>query len=148
MKNLFFMAGLVCVMASSVRGADPSPNSATLIGSDKVAAAFAKGTTLVENKDFKVMCGHREAPGIVEIHAKDTDIFHIIEGTATFITGGTPVDVKDSGPGEQRVKEIKGGAAHQLHKDDVIIIPQGVPHWFKEVNGTFLYYVVKITDQK
>jgi len=136
-------------MAFSISAADsPSTTKATLIGSDKVATAFAKGTMLVENSDFKVMCGHREGPGIVEIHAHDTDIFHIIEGTATFVTGGTAVDVKSSGPDEQRAKEIKDGETHHLKKDDIIIIPRGVPHWFKEVNGTFLYYVVKVTEKK
>ncbi len=34
---------------------------------------------------------------------------------------------------------------NQLNKGDVIVIPNGIPHWFKEVNGTFLYYMVKVT---
>jgi glc operon protein GlcG len=44
-----------------------------------------------------------------------------------------------------RAKEIVGGEDHQLNKGDVIVIPNGIPHWFKEVNGTFLYYMVKVS---
>ena len=38
---------------------------------------------------------------------------------------------------------MTGGDVHQLKKGDVIIVPAGVPHWFKEVSNPFLYYVVK-----
>jgi quercetin dioxygenase-like cupin family protein len=31
-----------------------------------------------------------------------------------------------------------------LVKGDVIIVPTGVPHWFKEVGGTLLYYTIKV----
>ena len=44
---------------------------------------------------------------------------------------------------ELRGSSISGGEAHQLKKGDVIIVPVGVPHWFKEVSNPFLYYVVK-----
>ena len=47
-------------------------------------------------------------------------------------------------PGVVRGSGIEGGETHTLSKDDVIIIPAGVPHWFKDVQGTFLYFVVKV----
>jgi len=82
----------------------------------------------------------------VEIHERDMDIFYILEGSATFVTGGKAKEPKTTGPGEIRAKEIVGGEDRHLVKGDVIVIPNGVPHWFKEVNGTFLYYVVKVTQ--
>jgi len=120
-------------------------DAATLIDSNTVAAAFAKGGPLLENPDFKIQAGRRDAPGIVEIHLHDTDIFHILEGSATFVTGGTTLEQKTIGPGELRGTEIKGGESHHLSKGDVIIVPKGVPHWFKAVEGPLLYYVVKVT---
>jgi glc operon protein GlcG len=111
----------------------------------KVGAAFAKGGPLLATNNFKVMAGRRTGPGEVEIHEQDTDIFYIIEGSATFVTGGKAIDQHSSGPGEMRAKEIIGGEDHQLNKGDVIVIPNGIPHWFKEVNGTFLYYMVKVS---
>ena len=35
------------------------------------------------------------------------------------------------------------GLEHELSKGDVVVVPAGTPHWFKEVRGTFLAYVVK-----
>jgi glc operon protein GlcG len=48
-------------------------------------------------------------------------------------------------PNEIRGTSIDGGAAQRLAKGDVFIVPHGVPHWFKEVQAPFLYYVVKTT---
>ena len=70
----------------------------------------------------------------------------MVEGSATFVTGGTLVEPKESGPGEIRAKNITGGVERHLTKGDVIIIPKGVPHQFTAVEGTFLYYVVKVTQ--
>ena len=120
-------------------------NSVTLIESNKVAAAFAKGGPMLETGEFKIQAGRRDGPGIAEVHARDTDIFHFLEGSATFVTGGTATEPKTIAPDEIRGKEIQGGESHRVSKGDVIVVPRGVPHWFKEVNGPLLYYVVKVT---
>jgi len=113
---------------------------------EKVSAAFATGTPLLVTNNFKVQTGNRTAPGEVEIHEHDTDIFYILEGSATFVTGGKALDTKVIGPGETRSRSITGGEERSLTKGDVIVIPNGVPHWFKAVKGRVLYYVVKVTS--
>jgi Cupin len=115
-----------------------------LIGHDQVQAAFAKGMPLVEVGDYKIHASRREGPGMAEIHTRDTDIAYVLRGSATLVTGGTAVDVKEIGPEELRGTAIQGGETRQLHEGDVVVIPNGVPHWFKEVTGPFLYYVVKV----
>ena len=119
----------------------------THIPAEKVAAGFAKGGPLLETADYKIHTARRSAPGEAELHDKDTDIFHIIEGSASFVTGGTIANSRTEAPGEIRGQEIAGGKTQRLKKGDVIVIPAGVPHWFKEVEGPFLYYVVKVTQQ-
>jgi cupin superfamily acireductone dioxygenase involved in methionine salvage len=74
----------------------------------------------------------------------DTDIIYVLEGSAVFVTGGTPVDQKQTAPNEFRGTLISGGVERKLVKGDVIVVPRGTPHWFKEVSGPFLYYVVKV----
>lgn len=111
---------------------------------DQVKAAFAKGAVLFDHSDkYMVHASRREGPGMAEIHTEDADIVYVLDGTATLVTGGTPVSVKPSAPGELRGERIDGGDLRQLVKGDVIIVPAGVPHWFKEVSDPFLYYVVK-----
>jgi mannose-6-phosphate isomerase-like protein (cupin superfamily) len=109
-----------------------------------VNAAFAKGAVLFDRgQKYMVHASRREQPGMAEIHTKDADIVYVLEGTALLITGGTAVDAKTTAADEFRGARIDGGESHQLAKGDVIIVPAGVPHWFKEVSTPFLYYVVK-----
>src|SRR5436190_1732894 len=69
------------------------------------------------------------------------------EGAATFVTGGRTVEPTTSAPGETRGREIDGGDAHQLSKGDVIVIPAGVPHWFKTVQTPFNDLIVKVRQE-
>lgn len=116
------------------------------IDSRAVAAAFAEGRPLVEVEMYKVHASRRTAPGEAEVHRVDTDIIYVLEGEATFVTGGTVLDGRTTAPDEIRGTEIRGGTTHRLVKGDFIVVPHGTPHWFREVDGTFLYYVVKVPD--
>jgi quercetin dioxygenase-like cupin family protein len=146
MKSKLVFSLLASTILLGVIAAEQSKKSAILhLDHQKVDAAFAKGGPLLATNNFKVLAGRRTGPGEVEVHEHDTDIFYILEGSATFVTGGKVVDQHTSGPGEMRAKELVGGEDHQLNKGDVIVIPNGIPHWFKEVNGTFLYYMVKVS---
>ncbi len=126
--------------------AEAPPTDVVQIDHAKVDAAFAQGSMLLANSSYKILAGRRVAPGNVELHTQDTDIFYIVEGSATFVTGGNIVDPTTTGPGETRGKATTGGVPHHLTKGDVIVIPKGVPHWFTEVDSTFLYFVVKVTQ--
>jgi quercetin dioxygenase-like cupin family protein len=111
----------------------------------KVDAAFAKGMPLFETNNFKVHASRRETPGLAEIHTRDTDIVYVLEGAATLVTGGKAVRARNIGPEEIRGETIEGGDVRRIVKGDVVVIPNGVPHWFKEVSSPLLYYVVKVS---
>jgi mannose-6-phosphate isomerase-like protein (cupin superfamily) len=115
------------------------------LAGDTVQAAFAKGGTLIETDAYKVMASRRDADGQAEVHARDTDIFYILEGTATLVTGGTVVNGKKTAADEERGDSIKGGQEQAVAKGDIITIQRGVPHLFKNVKAPFLYYTVKVT---
>lgn len=111
---------------------------------DKVAAAFAKGAVLFDASDkYMVHASHRDKAGMVEVHEQDADIIYVLEGSAVLVTGGELVGGKVIAPGEIRGVEVKGGETRTISKGDVIIVPAGTPHWFKEVPGPLNYYVVK-----
>jgi quercetin dioxygenase-like cupin family protein len=112
----------------------------TFIGHEKVA----KGGTLLNAPDLTVLISHRAAPGEVEIHDKETDTFYVLDGSATFVTGGTMVGGRVTAPNQRRGKSMTGGDTYHLNKGDVIVIPAGTPHWFKEVPRSIDYYVVKV----
>jgi glc operon protein GlcG len=137
------LAGAAALGKSSASMNDPAP-PVTYFDKEKVAAAFKKGMPLIEIANYKVHASHREASGMVEIHSKDTDIIYVLDGTATIVTGGTIVDGKTTAPDEIRGASIQGGDTRKLVKGDVMIVPNGVPHWFTKVTNPFNYYVVKV----
>ena len=148
MKSLICFA-VVALNSVALLAADQVDKTGVVhLAHDKVNAAFATGTPLLITNNFKVQTGRRTGRGEVEIHEHDTDVFYILEGTATFVTGGKAVDTRTTSPGEIRGKEITGGEEHKLAKGDVIVIPHGVPHWFKKVDGNFDYFVVKVVEEK
>ena len=115
-----------------------------LVTSGEVRADFARGVPIFETGDYKIHASRREGPGMAEIHTRDTDIAYVLQGTATLVTGGAARDAHPTGPEEIRGSGIEGGETRQLAPGDVVVIPNGVPHWFKEVEAPFLYYVVKV----
>ena len=67
-----------------------------------------------------------------------------IPPTVKLLIGGSVLDRKLIEPEEIRANNINGGESRKISKGDVIVIPHGTPHWFKEVNGPINYYVVKV----
>jgi glc operon protein GlcG len=117
----------------------------TYLKSDQVRAAFAKGAPLIEVEDYKIHASRRESqPGLAEIHARDTDIIYVLQGSATLVTGGRAVAAKPTAPEELRGSGIEGGESREITVGDVVVVPNGTPHWFQQVNGPLLYYVVKV----
>ena len=123
-----------------------SRSNVLFFDSNQVATSFSKGAVLLDGTDrnYMVHTSKREQPGLAEVHALDTDIIYVVEGTATMVTGGTAVETKTIAPDEVRGARIEGGETRQLVKGNVIIVPNGTPHWFKDVSGTFLYYTIKV----
>ena len=112
----------------------------------QVRTSFSAGAVLLNGNDrnYMVHTSRRDKPGLAEIHTLDTDIIYVMEGKAMFVTGGTVADAKEVAPDELRGSRIDGGITRQLSKGQVIIVPNNTPHWFKEVNGEFLYYTIKV----
>lgn len=123
-----------------------SANDVHHVPGQAVKAAYRQGETgdtLVTAPEFRVNASRRDGPGQAEIHLTDADIFYVLEGSATFVTGGELLEPRTAGSGEIRGSAIRGGIERRLGRGDVITIPAGVPHWFKQVSAPFTYYVVK-----
>jgi mannose-6-phosphate isomerase-like protein (cupin superfamily) len=136
----------VLTMAILLTAAAGVPASVHYIGHDKVSATMTKGGAIVEDPGLRILANRREA-GEAELHEKTNHIFIIVEGEATFVTGGTMVDAKQTSPDERRASKIEGGQTHRLSKGDVITIPAKTPHWWKEVTTkTIAYYAVNIEN--
>lgn len=129
-------------VAALQSGSDPA--AVTYLHSAAVKSAFEKGAPLLENGEYKVHASRRTEPGLVEIHERETDVVYVLQGEATFVTGGRLLDGHITGPGEIRGTQLEGGTVQRLVPGDVVIVPRNTPHWFREIHGApFLYFVVK-----
>src|ERR1700680_1478907 len=145
LATLLTTAVLLAAAAALLGGGVPA--AVHYIDHDKVSATMAKGGPIVNDPGLIVLANRRGA-GQVEYHEHTNHIFIMVEGEATFITGGTLVDAKGTSPDQMVATSIDGGETHHLSKGDVITIPAKTPHWWKEVpTKTAAYYAVNIEGQ-
>jgi mannose-6-phosphate isomerase-like protein (cupin superfamily) len=106
----------------------------------------AQATAPISNQShYRVNIVRRDRPGFALTHAtgpaKGSEVHYIIDGSATVVTGGTLVRA----PGETGMRNatIDGGETRHVSKGDVVVIPAGTPHWYKEVQGSVTYLEVR-----
>ena len=134
---------LLVALAETATAQTPTPLAPTAaFVSHETVVACSKGATFQASREFTVICYNRNGPGQVEIHEKTTHVLYITNGEATFVLGGTAVDGKLERPGEIRAASVQGGTTHHVVPGDVLIVPAGTVHWFKEVSKGVGYFSV------
>lgn len=91
-------------------------------------------------------------------HDQMTEVYHIIEGSGTLVTGGTIVNPQRRGPEHPSVRDLNGpsvngtalqnGESRKIGPGDVVVIPGGIGHWFSSVDGSIRYLVVRVDANK
>lgn len=149
MRPLSLVAATTALAAlgllSTLRAGAQGP-AAPGITSWTAAEAFAKGPLLLDrmaSNQYQVFAVRRGAPGAVEHHALDTDIIMVLDGAATFVTGGVVNEPRQLRANEQTGSGIRDGQARRVARGDVIVVPNGTPHWFSDVSPVIRYYAVK-----
>jgi quercetin dioxygenase-like cupin family protein len=143
MKSTMLFGSTALLGLAIVLIAADAPAPVTYLNHDKAMDVLVKGGAIAKGDDYTVSGARRAKAGQVEVHEKETDIFYVTDGEATFVTGGTMIGGKLTKTGQWLGTEIQGGETHHLSKGDVIVIPAGTPHWFKEVPNSMSYLLVK-----
>jgi mannose-6-phosphate isomerase-like protein (cupin superfamily) len=86
------------------------------------------GETLKEYPRHCAILSFRCRDGEAEIHENFADVFYMLDGHTTLVTGGTVVGARLIKPGETRGTSIEGGARQELRAGDVAHVPAGLPH--------------------
>lgn len=95
------------------------------------------------------MLAFRNRSGGGEAHQNYADVFFILDGRATLVTGGEVVEPKSTGPGETLGASVKGGSRQDLKAGDVVHIPASMPHQMVLADGdTVTYFVVKVEETR
>jgi mannose-6-phosphate isomerase-like protein (cupin superfamily) len=179
---LAFVFVFVLAIPKSFRAQTPTPaphlprGTATDISSAEIQALVQKSAAdrvsdqairvVNVNGEYNVSIGvvHRaktsgkDAPSGIE-HSQITEVYHVIEGHGTLVTGGTldnskevradsPVVTVLNGPSTGG-SGIQNGVSRELGPGDVVIIPPNTPHWFSEITtDQIVYLVVRVDPHK
>ena len=173
------LGGLMLLLLSSVLSAqDPRPTCnkcpATYIPNEEIQA-YAKraiAEKLIDQQIRAVDAGktnvdvgvvyrgklEKPAPNAVAEHDQVSEVYHVIDGSATLVTGPDLVDTKRRPADDQAVKMLNGpgsnsasirnGVTHQLKAGDVMIIPAGTGHWFTKIDDHITYLMVRVDPDK
>ena len=98
---------------------------------------------LVKAPGYTAETVRRTSPARAEVHTGVDDVWYVIEGGGTLVTGGSLVQGVKTEPGEIRGRSIAGGESRHIAKGDFAAIPAGVPHWISKVDGEIIYLIVK-----
>ncbi len=123
------------------RGTPPpptDPTKGTVMTAAELNAALAKLGTDRPNASVRVFTlapytvnvEHRSAqPQVASVHEAEAELFYVVDGSATMITGGKLMPDN---------KGIEGGTPTKLNKGDFFMVPKGVPHWFSQIDAPVL----------
>ncbi len=84
---------------------------------------------------------HRQNVGAPAVHSGWTELHFILEGSATFVTGGT---LRPAAGGAGSV--LDGGVSRKVSKGDAVLVPSDTPHWYKAVDGSLTYLEVRFRN--
>jgi glc operon protein GlcG len=141
----------VALFALMTAAQAPSSTPATYLSEAELTAALKTAaqtapdmhTAPVKNADhYRINVVRRtKAQGAIA-HPDGTEVHHIIDGAATFVTGGVIVRATNAGARGGNAT-IEGGQSRRVTKGDVILIPAGTPHWYKDLEGSITYLEVR-----
>jgi mannose-6-phosphate isomerase-like protein (cupin superfamily) len=138
----------------------PSAPSGTFISAEEVATTLKqsiannvvdqpiKGLSVDGHRASVAMLHRKVAETSALIHDRVTEIYQVIEGAGTLVTGGTLIDPKPSdltrlGAGPSHTGTAQGGESRRVGPKDIIIIPAGMPHRFSQLEGPISYLVYR-----
>ena len=152
--------------------ADSRATSATYVSAADVEATLAKAPPaavsdqpirMVDAGGYNVGVAVVSRPksskqGAPVFHEKVTEVYHVIAGSGTLVTGGTlenpkprPADAPEvaqvNGPSISGTA-VHGGETRRIKAGDVVIVPAGVVHWFSEIQESLTYVVIRMDPEK
>ena len=147
-------AGFVVVLTASAAFAQqpPAPAAAaasrTMVSVADVTALIAKAKaerkdnqallaqSMIQLAPYNVSLEYRAAVANAAVHETEAELFYVIDGSATLVTGGKLTNENRTNAANLSGSGIEGGVSRRVAKGDFIMVPEGTPHWFSAIDGT------------
>ena len=83
---------------------------------------------------------HRVAgiPAPASVHERDAEMFYVVEGSGTLVTGGKLKDEKRTNAENLTGSGVDGGTPRKIARGDWVMVPEKTPHWFQQIDGTIV----------
>ena len=148
------MAGFAVILTSSAAFAQqpPAPAAAaasrTMVSASDVTALIAKAKaerkgdqallaqSMIQLAPYNVSLEYRAAVANAAVHETEAELFYVIDGSATLVTGGKLTNENRTNAANLSGSGIEGGVSRRVAKGDFIMVPEGTPHWFSAIDGT------------
>src|SRR5690242_6698823 len=94
--------------------------------------------TLLRLAPYSANLEYRGVVGPAATHKTEAEMFFVIDGGGTLVTGGKLVGETQTNPENLSGTAIEGGATQAVAKGDFFIVPENTPHWFSKIDGTLV----------
>jgi mannose-6-phosphate isomerase-like protein (cupin superfamily) len=148
-----FIAGFAVILTASVALAQQPPASGqaasrTMVSASEVTALIAKAKaerkdnqallaqSMIQLAPYNVSLEYRAAVANAAVHETEAELFYVIDGSATLVTGGKLTNESRTNAANLSGNGIDGGVSRRVAKGDFIMVPEGTPHWFSAIDGT------------
>lgn len=122
------------VAAAMTAGDLAADGSGSLVGAGEVTNIFPEGQKLSASSPNQLIRTRQASePNNASVHPDITEVYYIVAGSGTFMTGGSFLDPND------RSKGSTGGVPSNVGRGDFVILPPGTVHWFAKINGSVTY---------
>jgi mannose-6-phosphate isomerase-like protein (cupin superfamily) len=142
-------AALMAQQAAQQKGAPQTP--VTYKSAADVAAMVAKAKAQNDGKasalisqgilslaPYKANLEYRASVGAASVHETEAEVFYVIDGAGTLVTGGKLVGESRTNPTNLTGTGIEGGTSQAVAKGDFIVVPEKTAHWFSEIKSTLV----------
>jgi len=148
------MAGFVVILTASAAFAQQPPAPAspaasrTMVSAADVTALIAKAKaerkdnqallaqSMIQLAPYNVSLEYRAAVANAAVHETEAELFYVIDGSATLVTGGKLTNESRTNAANLSGSGIESGVSRRVAKGDFIMVPEGTPHWFSAIDGT------------
>jgi mannose-6-phosphate isomerase-like protein (cupin superfamily) len=151
MRALTIGLALTMLSASTALAQQAAPGAAssrTMVSAADVQAMIAKAKSerkegqallaqsMIQLAPYNVSLEYRAAVANAAVHETEAELFYVVDGSATLVTGGKLTGETRTNAANLSGKGIEGGMSRKVAKGDFIMVPEGTPHWFSAIDGT------------
>ena len=152
----FFIGLIGLVVTTSSAVAQQAAPAKMYASSADVAALIAKAKAdrkenqanfiqqILQLAPYNANLEYRAAVGPAAVHEKEAEMFYVIDGSATLVTGGKLANEKRTNAANLTGTGIEGGKSQAVAKGDFVIVPENTPHWFSAINGTIVLMSIHV----